>query len=258
VLVDSFNELRDLKDGFHCDIVPAIIVIACHGSIVFMVSYQVRRNKRAKGLRMAVSHQGIVIVSAPPLYPKKLIDRFVIQNETWAKRQQKKIKHAVVNDPLLLWDERVVSFKGKLYRFVYAPEQTEKVMVNAGSIMICPVTGLESDLKKTLLSWLKLESQRHIQNRLTLLAQKMNVTYTAVRFRQQRSRWGSCSSNGSLSFNWRLIHFSEEIIDYVLVHELAHLRHMNHSKSFWNMVSTYDKDYRRKVAFLRRQIIAIE
>ena len=75
--------------------------------------------------------------------------------------------------------------------------------------------------------------------------------YTKITIRDQKSRWGSCSSRGTLSFNYRLIFAPPGVLDYVVVHELCHLTHMNHSKDFWNMVESVMPEYRQYKAWLR-------
>lgn len=79
----------------------------------------------------------------------------------------------------------------------------------------------------------------------------MGGHYTSITIRDQKSRWGSCSSRGTLSFNYRLIFAPPHVLDYVVVHELCHLTHMNHSKDFWNMVASYMPDYKVCKLWLR-------
>lgn len=82
-------------------------------------------------------------------------------------------------------------------------------------------------------------------------ARIMNVTYGRISIREQKTRWGSCSSAGNLNFNWRLILAPEEVLDYVVVHELAHRREMNHSKAFYAIVESVLPDYRQPKKWLR-------
>lgn len=81
----------------------------------------------------------------------------------------------------------------------------------------------------------------------------MNVSYNRIAIREQRTRWGSCSSNKNLNFNWKLILMPEEVMDYVIIHELAHLKHMNHSKEFWNCVAEYCPNYKVSRKWLKEQ-----
>ena len=89
----------------------------------------------------------------------------------------------------------------------------------------------------------KREAIKKITERTEFWAAQMNAFPTQLKFREQRTRWGSCNSRGVINFNWRLIVFTPEIIDYVIVHELAHLKHMNHSVHFWNFVEKFLPDY---------------
>ena len=75
--------------------------------------------------------------------------------------------------------------------------------------------------------------------------------YTSITIRDQKTRWGSCSSSGTLSFNYRLIFAPPAILDYVVVHELCHLTHMNHSRDFWNMVESVLPDYKERRQWLK-------
>ncbi len=89
-------------------------------------------------------------------------------------------------------------------------------------------------------------AKTYIPQRVSYYAQRMGVTYGRICIREQKTRWGSCSSKGNLNFNWKLILMPREILDYVVVHELAHRREMNHSASFWRIVEAELPDYRER------------
>lgn len=85
-----------------------------------------------------------------------------------------------------------------------------------------------------------------IPKRVEYFAEKIPVTYGRITIRNQKTRWGSCSSKGNLNFNYQLYYLPEELLDYVVIHELAHRTHMNHSKEFWAEVEKYCPDYRQR------------
>ena len=90
-----------------------------------------------------------------------------------------------------------------------------------------------------------------LEQRLAYFSEQMGVSYGRVCIRDQKTRWGSCSARGNLNFNWRLCLAPPEILDYVVVHELAHIAHKNHGPQFWALVERYLPDYRARRAMLR-------
>jgi hypothetical protein len=205
-----------------------------------------------------VEPDGSVMVTAPKRAPKLMIDRFVVQQSRWVKRQKQKIALLQSAYPTLDWQKRIVSYLGNLYQIKFDPDLGEKVHITTGVVQVCPVTGLEEDVRKTLLQWLKQQAQMYIPKQVQVRATTMGILYSNVVLRQQKSRWGSCSTRGNLNFNWRLIHFTTEVIDYVVIHELAHIRHHNHSRDFWRLVARYDADYKEHIRFLRKQHIRVQ
>jgi hypothetical protein len=93
------------------------------------------------------------------------------------------------------------------------------------------------DLRPVAIAMLRALAQRELPGQLLALAAEHGLTVTRVTIRNQRSRWGSCSTSGSISLNWRLVQMPPEVRDYVLVHELMHLREANHSRRFWRHVA---------------------
>jgi predicted metal-dependent hydrolase len=81
----------------------------------------------------------------------------------------------------------------------------------------------------------------------------MDISFGSISLREQKSRWGSCSSLGNLNFNWRLAHHPPAVIDYVIIHELAHRLHMDHSSAFWSVVKKYDPEHLKHQGWLKRR-----
>jgi len=104
----------------------------------------------------------------------------------------------------------------------------------------------------------KREAVSFLSQRIQFWSEQMNLRPSQVRFREQRTRWGSCSSRKSINLNWRLIVFTQEIIDYVIVHELAHLEHMNHSDRFWSLVEKHIGNYKELVKSLKESQYLVE
>lgn len=94
-------------------------------------------------------------------------------------------------------------------------------------------------------------AKERIPKRVAYYADRMGVNYSRITIREQKTRWGSCSSTGGLNFNWKLVLMPEEVLDYVVVHELAHRREMNHSGAFWKVVEAELPDYRERRQKLR-------
>jgi predicted metal-dependent hydrolase len=113
----------------------------------------------------------------------------------------------------------------------------------------------EQQLKERIKQWLQQEAKQLFAERLAYYAPRMGVTYQALSLSSATTRWGSCTSQGDIRLNWRLIHFSPAVIDYVVVHELAHRREMNHSPRFWAIVRDALPDYERPKRLLRQHAI---
>lgn len=97
------------------------------------------------------------------------------------------------------------------------------------------------------------EAHIRIPERVSYYAERMGVSYGRITIREQKTRWGSCSSQGNLNFNWKLVLMPEEVLDYVVVHELAHRKEMNHSKAFWSQVEEILPDYRQRRKLLKEE-----
>ncbi len=106
-----------------------------------------------------------------------------------------------------------------------------------------PHTATAAQIRDVVQSWLQRQARRVFEERCQLYTQKLGVRYTRLSLSSAQTRWGSASADGSIRLNWRLIHFGLSTIDYVVAHELAHLREMNHSPRFWDVVRSVVPDY---------------
>jgi predicted metal-dependent hydrolase len=162
----------------------------------------------------------------------------------WITQQLKKI-HA--QKP----DQNTVLLFGTPYTKLCQYNSTEPLGIYVkGDQLICNVpeaandASWKSEYDKKLESFLKKTARVYITTRTKQSADTMHIQYGTITLRKQDTRWGSCSSTGNLNFNWRLVHAPVAYIDYVIIHELAHRVHMNHSSSFWQLVEKYDPEYR--------------
>jgi predicted metal-dependent hydrolase len=114
----------------------------------------------------------------------------------------------------------------------------------------------EQQLKDTVKAWLQKEAKSIFAARLPVYADMLGVTYKSMSLSNAATRWGSCTSQGKIHLNWRLIHFAPELIDYVIAHELAHLHEMNHSPHFWARVESVFPDYKQARQRLKRHASA--
>lgn len=116
--------------------------------------------------------------------------------------------------------------------------------------IIC-LTQAETKRLETLEKRYRSAARTQFEQRCTYYRPLTGGSYTSVTIRDQKTRWGSCSSRGTLSFNYRLIFAPPAVLDYVVVHELCHLTHMNHSRDFWNLVGSVMPDYKTHRRWLK-------
>jgi predicted metal-dependent hydrolase len=118
-----------------------------------------------------------------------------------------------------------------------------------------PQTSAAEQIRDVVQSWLQRQARRVFEERCRHFAQQLNVRYTRLALSSAQTRWGSASADGSIRLNWRLIHLALPMIDYVVAHELAHLRHMDHSPRFWDVVRSVMPDYEQLRGSLKEDAI---
>lgn len=206
---------------------------------MFVYDHQI--NNRSRSLRIKVSGAGRVVVTTPPRVPIHQIEEFVRYHQQWIEDKLSRI----AQQPQVMTTDAIWIF-GSRYELKKQVDPVARpgIKVDQATRVIKVVILNEKKFNPTLERFIKNTAEKYLIPRLYQLSTKMDLSFKKVSLRNQKTRWGSCSSHGTISLNWKLVHFAPQIIDYVLIHELAHVRHMNHSTKFWALVAKFDPAYR--------------
>jgi len=214
------------------------------------ITYQVQRNTRSRNIRLRITSKAEVIVSAPPRVPDRMIASFVSTHQDWIQRHLAKINARKIHS-----NPDLIMVFGKQYqKIIHTDKNTSShpIYIQGDELHIYPVTTTASSVQRTVETFFKTTAQKYIVPRTRQLAETMEINYTNITLRDQKTRWGSCSSQGGLNFNWRLVQYPTAVIDYVIIHELAHRREMNHSARFWAIVAKFDPEYQSHRRWLQK------
>jgi predicted metal-dependent hydrolase len=201
------------------------------------LSYQLRRTKR-RSIGFQIDDRGLV-VSAPRWVSLRDIETAIQEKERWIitrldQWQRWRSRQQLPN--VRFADGGQLPFLGQTITLRLTPDGRGHALVEQELHLALPADADEARVRDTVQVWLKSQAQQILGQRLDLLASRHGLTYSAWSLSSARSRWGSCGADGKIRLNWRLIHFSESLIDYVVAHELAHLKELNHGPEFWAQV----------------------
>ena len=203
----------------------------------------VRRHPRARRmiLRLNMVGEGAIITIPGDASSNDAI-HLARNKSSWLYQQLKEIGERVAFS-----DGVQIPFQGVQHRVRHRKDALGMVWIEDGEIN---VTGDIKYLSRRLSDWLKKQAQIRIKTLVYQKAKQIKRVPSRITIRDTRTRWGSCSSKGRLSFSWRLIFAPPEILDYVVAHEVAHLVHMNHSSKFWNTVDRLTENAKSGRAWL--------
>lgn len=197
-----------------------------------LVAVEVRVSERARNYRLSVPHHGVPVLTIPALGRWSEAEAFLDRHTGWLAARLRRVAK-----PVSFRAGALVPLRGVEHRIVATGSvrgRVEKTVVDDAPALLVP--GEPAHRPRRLADWLKAEAQRDLDRRVLVHARRLEVTVRSVALRSQSTRWGSCSSTGRLSFNWRLVLAPPFVLDYVAAHEVAHLVEMNHSPAFWDTV----------------------
>lgn len=211
----------------------------------------IKRLKTSRSLRLKVFEDGRIVLTAPWRAPQRLIDDFLAEHQEWLTE---KVAVSQTKRAALTEERDQLFFRGTAYEFRLTISAGRKPGVELADSQLI-VTAPSEDhttVRAILEKWYRAQATKRFTERVPLLADLVGRDVTRVTIRDQRTRWGSCSSRNTISLNWRLIMAPDSVSDYVIYHELAHLTHMNHSNRFWALVEHYVADYKSAEIWLKQ------
>ena len=213
------------------------------------VEYELLRSNR-KTIGLTINEHGLRI-TAPKWVTLKAVEKAIRQKEKWITEKlgifhgqsgAGSKKHA-----LSFSEGETIYLLGEPYTLRLHTGPGESVVADDAKKEIHVTTADTTKrwiVREMLMIWFSRKALDVFTSRMPVYADRLDLSYRGLSLSSAKSRWGSCCSTGHIRLNWRLIHFGMEFIDYVIVHELAHLREMNHSKRYWDIVSVVFPDYK--------------
>jgi predicted metal-dependent hydrolase len=224
------------------------------------IPYTVRRSDRARHARIDVGPDGVEVV-VPRRMALRHVQPFVEEKRPWIERTLRRYRAAEAAVPAAqLHDGGFVPYLGRRLELRVRVERGRRrahVAVRGDGLEVRVAARGREPLRAALESWLRRRAREEITARLDAAVARAGTRYTTLSIRNQRTRWGSCSSTGSMSFNHRLLLAPEEILDYVIEHEVAHLEVLDHSPRFWRLLASRSPRYREHERWLRRHGAAL-
>src|SRR5215216_3898619 len=208
-----------------------------------VAEYRIRRSPRARRVRVTVDADGSVTVTLPPRAPERAAADAVEELAPWIARRRRVLARAAaeVERPA-----GTVPYLGETLTLV--PQAGRERVHRRADVLLVP----DGDPVPALERFYRRAARAEIGARLDAATSRAGARYARLTIRGQRTRWASCSSDGAMSFNWRLLLAPEAIVDYVVEHEVCHLEVMDHSPRFWALLEARVPGWRAHAAWLRR------
>ena len=212
----------------------------------------VRSKKRRKTISLQIKEDGRVVIRAPYYMPASEVERFINERRCWIERKSAEKERTIQETRRAFASGEEFLYLGGGYplEIEEADEKESPLCLSFGKFVLHKKC--EANARNLFIEWYKKEAKERLSERLAYYSQRLCLSPNGMRITSARSRWGSCSSDNRLSFSWRIIMASLNVIDYLLIHELTHIKEKNHSKRFWNLVESVMPDYRVRRLWLKK------
>lgn len=202
--------------------------------------------KEVKHARLRVSEDGKIRIIAPPSFSDEDITSLLNKKASWIK---KNVKYFEAMSKIELQRNQLLLF-GNRYNYFYDTSFSQKVIINHEHRTIVAKRDLTDSVIQE--KWYRNIAKKHLTKRTEQLSKKLNFSFNKLYIREERNKWGNCSTEKNISLNWKLIKAPEFVIDYIIIHELLHTSVMNHTNKFWTLLKSYYPDYKESIKWLEK------
>jgi predicted metal-dependent hydrolase len=224
-----------------------------------LIPYQLRVNPRAKHIRLRIDANGLRVLT-PAGVKREDVEQLLREKSQWIRKYHQQFQAVPAAVPKREWrDGETLLYQGERYPIAVRLRAAARTVVEFnGAEFEIGVNGAAGEkeraaaLERAVIKWYLKAAGEAIAGRLAHYQRLTGLVHGAVRIKAQKSRWGSCSRQGNLNFNWKLVLAPGWVLDYVVVHEICHLRHLNHSRDFWKLVAAVYPDYQSARQWLRK------
>jgi len=213
------------------------------------LTYQITYQKKRKTLQLKIVSNTHLEITAPNNFPKNRMEEVLYKKSPWIVKHLLQLE-TITQNPLnnKIIHGATILYLGKNYTltFVNHEDSLPAITMHDNQILIHFPKGAHSSLlpSNLLREWYWSKAQDLLLKKTALWSRAINVQPQRITLKDQKTRWGSCSSKGNLNYNWRIIMAPPEVIDYLVIHELCHLRTLNHSSLFWQEVRKFSPNYK--------------
>jgi len=218
------------------------------------ITYIIKRSTRAKHIRLEVRRQTGLTVVVPRSYKIGYLPKLLESKGHWILSKLEKCNY--FQSPSAekeLNSGDTIPYLGRELELVKRKDHKgiDNVKLEQNRLVVSHESFENGILELALEQWYRTQASKLIKEKTDKLSAQLGLNYNRLIIRGQRTRWGSCSHKKNLSFNWKLIMAPEPVIDYVIIHELVHLKEMNHSKKFWGLVTEHCPRWRQHKKWLK-------
>ena len=217
------------------------------------LSYQLKRSKRRrKTISLQIKEDGNIVIYAPYHTPKREIEKFLDKNQSWIFKKLSEKERSTRKAEKAFLPGETFFYLGELYPLDIqeANHKGSPLKLSFGKFILDK--DRIGEARNLFIKWYKKEAEENLTGRVNYYSHRLQLFPKGVKITSAKYRWGSCSRDNRLSFSWRMIMVPLSVIDYILIHELVHIKEKNHSQKFWSYLESILPEYREHKLWLKK------